>query len=369
MSKPKQIQEQEQDHEQEVKTILLDQDESDDYGDDIEAEIEAKLGSLPSFTYIQLYRIRQDGTSAALKRYSELPSIPDGIQHEFGGGKYKLFMQWRDKDNGRRRILTRIFDIEGDPIPVNYSKAGTNGHEKPLDILEIAAKLKELGIIPNGNRQEKGSNDLIIETMKHMNQQTVEMIKMLSNNNGALVGDLLKASLEKTNELDRMLKYKELFAGEGSGGGDNWSSIVRDVAPSFLQLMAANKTPGAAPPGLAGNAVLTEIQNMFKQIIERMNGLEKRIKDIETETEPIEEPETKEPENGVDGMKTLADQIKALPEDKKIEVLKQQILVYGIERVQKFCIDYQVVNSVKEFVSYLQKAGLVNPPPQQAPTK
>jgi hypothetical protein len=344
-----------------------------DYGDDIRSELEDKFGSIENYSNISLYRLKPDGSKPGLRKYLQVPDIFD-VQAEFGGGKYELFVQWKDTE-GERQMQRFRFELEGEPIIPKYTpNPSQNGSENSTariteglngkgDVIQVIKELRELGALGSEKQGSDESTKLILEAMKNMNSQTLETIKLLgAKSDDGLLKTLLTAALQKNGgELDTMLKYKELLD-TGTGKSEDTIGALVSKAPELITAIAQLKSG----PGAAGNPALQQIVQAIQDIDRRLTKIFKdyyedeepeSIPDQETQTETTGEQNMQQQENPA--LRAVAEKIKVLNEDEKVEELKRNVVVFGISNVQNFCIKYGVVKDAAEFKTYMEKAGLI----------
>lgn len=330
--------------------------------DEIQEELLEKFGNDIKFTSIKLYRISPEGINYFLKNFSVIPDL-ETVKKLFGGGKFEIWVQWRDNTN-KRRFDKYKFDIEGKPVyagdPVNEVKPAEN---PDAVFMKNIAMLKGLGLInPAGNNNKSSDTALILESMKANNSMMLEMIKSVGNkSNDKLLEVVLNSALAKSNELDQFEKFSRIMKvtnGKNGGGDLDW---LKDLAPAAMAMFAAGKNKQSGTNGTANNnAFNIALVNELKALKAKLAELEKDVY-IDAEEETAKEPEQIE-NNNLETIKKddpqmlkIAEQLLNLDDIEKVKYLEMYIGLFGVEKVKQFCLNYEVVKTEEEFLKYLKQ--------------
>lgn len=216
-------------------------------------EINEKFGSLKSYSNITLYRRSEKGEFLILTKYNDtLPDISDIIA-EYGGGAYKLYIQFYNNE-GERKMITRSFSIEGPAkIPGKTETAQQVQQNNSTDFLDTLIKMKAAGLIGSENKD----TSLIIETMKSNTEMMKEVIKNSRQEPPAadttahsILDKIFPLLLERGSEtpLDNYLKIKKIVEAEKPASDDDsiLKSLLPIVAAKFLQ-QPETQTPAVIP--------------------------------------------------------------------------------------------------------------------------
>lgn len=364
--------------------------------DEIQEQIKEQYGSFTGFTAIKLYRMNPAGEEGFLEDYLTLPN-ESNIKNKYGGGRYKLWIQWKVESKDFEGKLERKYDvrkflIEGDPIistPTAASGPGSNGYTNPEhsqqnNIIETVKLLKELGLI--GQPAVQTDSSVIVAGMNKSAEMMMATAKMLSEkpentDNKELMGKLVDVALAKSteNEMDKTLKTMDTlnkFNNKHNGDGESDTlGLILKVLPDVLPLLTGKNAGG---PGMAGNAnsLVQILQTLTENIDKNFKVLNAEVTSVKTDLIAISasvkelQDEIFEPEenqeipamevvnnNGEEnGMKQGA-WLRELPPEQKAAELNKFLATYPVPVVCKWCIDNKAVDTLEQFNEIMKLAG------------
>lgn len=364
------------------------------------------------YTNITLKRAIPGGEWQMLKKYNDLPEW-DQIQQEFGGGKYKLWIQYKAEGDpwSERKLEVIDLNIAGPSKEIVLeSSANVTAAAQPVDpedaemkfLLKLKAYKEILGM---GSSAGTGDSSAItVEFMKAMADLQAKFMEVQKPAENTLVTqfmtEAMKAGLTKSNidPLDGYLKVHGIinkFNPAGAPAGEEsvtdtiskWMPIVEKglpiltgmlnkqpagvpVAGSNPVLLPSGSTsgaPGAAPAGEGGvmaaiNTLASIMDRNFAHVTAELAATKKKLAELELTDEP--EPA----ENKNENLTTAAAEeeaqnmnwgklIAALPDDAKINQLKEYLGKNTVEEVFRWCITYKAIPDLDEFNRILQLAG------------
>lgn len=354
--------------------------------DILKEQIIDKYGAIERYTNISLYRANAKGEYENLNKYEDqLPDWMD-IKREFGGGKFRLFIQWYDEDE-KRHMDTRYFKIEGSPITPNpLAPPGSLAVNSSSDhLLNTIHTLKDLGLI---GQQKSNDMALVIQTMK---DNTTMMVKMFENLNkkdpdseiSKILSLVLPKAFEKGDqgEIEKFVKVYSLInklapKGGGGTGETDVISLITGLMSKVPGLGGGIPAPGIDPgamvaPGADANnplkLLLDTLQNINDTVVSLKSDMSKLWHDYyDEDPEQPEQPvisnngnttmnnKDQEQENT---WRKLAAEFITLPEDKKAQTLKVYLLLYPQKDVYEIFIKYGFGKTLEEFNKYCVKAG------------
>jgi len=290
-------------------------------------------GATFGWTSISLGRKDDSGKYPTLRSYPEPPTI-DQIQKEYGGGEYRLFLQWKVEGDPERHLDTQIFWIAGPPInpweknntagittpAVNgqgNNNAVLNGAAQPpgtyslTDVLTLAEKLITIGRGGQSAAAPASDGAAIVQAIKSNGEMMTTFVnamkdinKPVANGDAGFIPMLVKGFLEKSKDtpLKEALSIVDAINNRGSSEKPA-SGIMEDIKP-FIPLLE-KFIPGSAMPGAGGvnpaglgalagvpgvEGIVAAIQNGFGEIKQEIAGLKNRLSTLENNVDWEEKP-------------------------------------------------------------------------------
>src|ERR1700690_117759 len=158
-------------------SVVMDDDIIDESTvDNIEDEILEEYGDIDSWTNISLSRSDPaTGEYEFIKKYDSPPKR-DIIAQMYGGGHYKLYLQWKPSSDGKRRFRKKIFRIAGESLNVTRGPViPKNGTSEETAFFKHMDKMKEYGMInQNNSNSNNGENSLVSTLMKQNNDLMID---------------------------------------------------------------------------------------------------------------------------------------------------------------------------------------------------
>jgi hypothetical protein len=361
-------------------TIIVDLG-SDYDSEDVLLQLEDTYGKIEDFTQISLHRKQPDGNYSLLKKFNTLPDL-EHIIKTYGGGDFKLYLQWLDPESpgkkykDRRHIQTRLFSIEGNAITPKYG-SDEQQKDKPKDSVDELIRLKNAGLFGNNNNSD-ASMALILKSLENQNALMIKMLELSKNNGVDKTSEFLMKLALKNNEtdLDKIIKYKDLFAGTPEDSGT--LGQISKIAGPFMEMMQTRS--GTGTDGTL-KQMLTNIIKHNQIILQNIdliiadhNKLETRFNELENDYYVDEEDSneiTNETspdaqviqdlnfnDNQMPDLNFLKEKLKtATPED-KTEILRQWLYDYKTPEaaVKEFCLNTGLAKDVSEYAEYKRKA-------------
>lgn len=356
------------------------------------------------YTHIKLHRVPETGPSLFLARYDYLPEEQD-ILKVYGGGHYKLYIQWKPKEGSwtDRKFRTVDLFLAGDPKPIESAAAisspgapAISEEDAEYKFLKKMQLYKELfGGQPAG---AAGPSDSVMSAAIKANTELLTKVmdqpKPVEN---PLINEFLqmaiKAGLEKSNvsEIDTYLKYKNVFDKNNGPIEDDlptqinkWMPIIKQAGPIIKAITnpGANMLPGApvngsqalleapgatipAPGNIeAGLERLAQIMDQNFQAMQAENAaIKKKLADLEnelgtvdTDPENPEQPKEISEKEKEDNM-SLGKMLSLLPDEAKAEQLNNYLKDNSVKDVYEWCIAYKAIPSLEEFNRIMKIAG------------
>lgn len=357
------------------------------------------------YTHIKLHRVPETGPSLFLARYDYLPEEQD-ILKVYGGGHYKLYIQWKPKEGSWTDRKFRAVDLylAGDPKPIESAApisapgapAGISAEDAELNFLNKMRLYKELfGGQPAGaggpsdsvmSAAIKANSDLMTKFMEQQKPADNPLVNQF-------LQEAIKAGLEKSNsnEIDSYIKLKNLLEKNTGSVEDDlptqinkWLPIIKQAGPMIKAITnpGANMLPGApvngsqalleapgatipAPGNIeAGLERLAQIMDQNFQAMQAENAaIKKKLADLENELGTVDPgPENPEQPKEISEKEreenmSMGKMLSLLPDEAKAEQLNNYLKDNSVKDVYEWCIAYKAIPSLEEFNRIMKIAG------------